>query len=393
MKQKNSKNEYSVSQNLGTYQTGNTTPPKQGNPMVTVLLILVIALGGMLSAMGIINLRLLAALQQQQSVETLPIQLQPDSQTPGSNAASPMETAPSIPQVQVTLPISPNPEDLDSTQEEIQNTILSSQVHVEIPNRETGDGLVVAQQGYILTYAHLVQNAERIYVTLADGSRHRAALVGMDAYCDLAVLYIREGNLTPAQFCGEPDFKNSEKVTALCDDTFSGGTVFISNAPLQVSGRDLPLFMTSATTGENAAFLFNSCGRAIGIVSPRISQYVQAEKEDLAYVLPTVVIKSVVDQLLLQGYVAGRPGIGAQVEEITDLYQNYWQLPDGLRVTSSTGSALQQGDILMQINGHSIQSREDLYHVLRNCQIGQTVEAWVYRDQKVQIITLSITEE
>lgn len=393
MKQKNSKNEYSISRDAGTYQTGNTTPPKQGNPMVTVLLILVIALGGMLSAMGIINLRLLAALQQQQSAETLPVQLQPDGQTPGGNTDSLLETAPSIPWSDVTMEICDNQRDLDSTTAEVQEMILSSQVTVQVPDQEEGIGLVISQQGYILTHAHLLQNAERIYVTLPNGSRYRAALVGSDAYSDLAVLYIRATNLIPAQFCGEPDFKSGEKVTALYQDHFSGGTILISQTPLQIADKKLPLYKTTATTDHDAAFLFNNQGQAIGIISPRINQYVEPDSEDLAYVLPTLAIKHIVDQILQRGFVSGRPGIGAQVEEVTDLYQNYWQLPDGLRITSSSSDQLQQGDILIRINGRSISTIEDLYDMLRNCQIGETVEAQIYRNKKTQIITISINEE
>ena len=393
MKQRNSKNEYMDNHDMGTYQTGNTTPPKQGNPLVTVLLILVIALGGMLSAMGIINLRLLAALQQQQSAETLPVQLQPDGLSPGGNGDSLLETAPSIPWSDVTLEISDCMEDRDSTPSEVQETILSSQVTIQVSGGKSGSGLVVSDRGYVLTYAHLVENAEQIYVILPGGSRYRAALVGLDAYSDLAVLYIRAKNLTPAQFCGEANFKSGEKVTALCQGNFSGGTIFISNTPLEIADQKLPLFRTTATTGCESAFLYNDHGQVIGIISPRIHQYMQPVSEDLAHVLPTVAIKYMVDQILSQGYVSGRPGIGAQVEEITDLYQNYWQLPDGLRITAVSAGGLQSGDILTRINGQSICTTEDLYDVLRNCHIGQEVEVQVYRNKITQSFTITIHEE
>jgi serine protease Do len=345
------------------------------------------------SAMGILNLRLLAPLQQQQSAETLPVQLQPDGQTPGGNTDSLLETAPSIPWSNVTMDICETQRDLHSTTAEVQEMIRSSQVTIQVPDQEDGMGLVISQKGYILTHAHLLQNAERIYVTLSNGTRYRAALVGSDAYTDLAVLYIRASNLIPAQFCGEPDFKGGEKVTALCRDHFSGGTIFISTAPLQIADIKLPLFKTTASTGQDAAFLFNNQGQAIGIISPRISQYVEPDSEDLAYVLPTLAVKHIVDQILQHGFVSGRPGICAQVEEVTDLYQSYWQLPDGLRITSSTCSQLQQGDILICINGKNISTKEDLYDVLRNCQLGQEVEAQIYRNKKTQTITIFINEE
>lgn len=394
MKQKNSKHEYVDVWDSGTYQTGNATPPKKSNPLVAILLMLVIFLGGIASAMGIVNLRLLAALRQQQPTETLPVHLEQDLLAPTAGNSN-LETAPSIPDTDVSMKL----EDSDSLPEQEVNApnavapAEASCVRISVSENGTGNGLVITENGFILTHTHLVEGAERIYVTLSDGTRHRASLVGCDAYSDLAVLYIRAGSLTPALFCGKADFAAGEKVTALCGNLTSGGTVFASDKHLQIADKKLALLKTSAATGEEAGFLLGSNGQVLGIISPRFSQYLGCTGEGLAYVIPSTVIKTVVDQLLRHGFVFGRPGIGATVEEVTDLYQNYWQLPDGLRITTVTNSALEEGDILISINGQRLTNSQDLYNILLSCRIGQKLEAVVYRDGRRQTISLFVNEE
>lgn len=394
MKQKNSKHEYVDVWDAGTYQTGNATPPKKSNPLVAILLMLVIFLGGIASAMGIVNLRLLAALQQQQPTETVPVQLEQDLLAPTTGNSN-LETAPSIPDTDVTMELV-DTDALPEQQLKEPNAVDPADpsiVRISVSENGNGSGLVIAENGFILTHTHLVEGAERIYVTLSNGTRHRAALVGCDAYSDLAVLYIRVRGLTPALFCSKADFAAGEKVTALCGDLVSGGTVFASDKQLQIAEKKLPLLKTSAATGEEAGFLLGSGGQVVGIISPRFSQYLDCTGEGLAYVIPSNAIKTVVDQLLRHGFVSGRPGIGAAVEEVTDLYQNYWQLPDGLRITTVTNSALEEGDILISINGQRLTNSQDLYNILLSCRIGQKLEAVVYRDGRRQTIKVFVNEE
>lgn len=393
MKQKNSKNEYIDVWDAGTYQTGNTTPPKKSNPLVAVLLMLVIFLGGIASALGIINLRLLAQLQQQQPVETLPVQLQPNKEKPSYSDDSALETAPSIPQAEIFMDLTDDlPLETAEPEIDVEAIAASCVVRVQISEDKSGYGLVLSENGYILTYAHLVNQTDRILVTLPDGNVHRAALVGSDAFSDLAVLYIRANGLTKATFSSDEEPETGSKVTALCGSAFSGGTVFAAEKPLDICGRGMPLLKTSAATGENAGFLFNSSGQVLGLISPQIGKYLRSSNEGLAYVIPSASIKAVVDQLLSRGFVAGRPSIGAAVEEVTDLYQNYWKLPDGLRITGVTNSQLKEGDILISINGKKITRAVELYEILISCRIGEKVEAEIYRDGSKITVSLALNE-
>ncbi len=381
----NSKTEQYEVWDAGTYQTGPTTPPKKSNPLVAVLLVMVIFLGGIASALGIINLRLLAALQQQQPMETLPLQLQQGSKPIQSDNAY-LEAVPSIPEQEISMVLT------DPATDKSSDLDTSCIVTINASETVLGYGIVLSEEGYILTFAHLLDQAERVTVTLPGGKVARAAIVGTDAYTDLAVLYINEAGLTAAQFGGKQPPIAGSKVTAICGQLISGGTVFLADNILQIGENRLPLLKTSAATGDEAGFLLSDSNQILGFISPRIIDFLCCSDEDLAYVIPSVSIKAVVDQLLSRGFAAGRPHIGANVEQVTDIYQNYWKLPDGLRITTAHNTTLQEGDILISINGQRITDIGALYRALFACRIGEEVGAVVYRAGEEISVTLLLQE-
>ncbi len=387
-KQKNSKTEHYEIWDAGTYQTGNTTPPKS-SPLVMVLLVLVILLGGMLSAMGIINLRLLAQLQQQKPTETVPILLDPnDSLPPADN--SHLEALPTVPQGSFSLELTT--ENFEVT-EDLMVEAQKSRVTVRISDRESCAGLILTDEGHILTYAHAVANAERILVELPDGRVRRAAVVGCDSFSDLAVIYIQAYGLTPARFSDGRELTPGCKVTAFCGENITGGTIFATESHLTIGTQNYPMLKTSAATGNTAGSLWGTYGQVVGIISPRISLFLNDSEEETAFVIPCVTVKSIVDQLLNQGFVSGRPYLGAQVEEVTLIHQNYWQLPSGLRITHNVNDALQDGDILVRLQGQPVQTVDKLYELLFSCQVGQSCQVQLYRDGRLITVSMTLLEE
>jgi serine protease Do len=131
----------------------------------------------------------------------------------------------------------------------------------------------------------------------------------------------------------------------------------------------------------------------VGIISPRISLFLHNSEEETAFVIPSITVKQIVDQLLQQGFVSGRPSLGARVEEVTPIHQNYWQLPEGLRITHSTNPALLDGDILVSLQESTVHTIDDLYEMLFACRVGQSCRAQVYRDGYLVDVSLTLLEE
>ena len=173
----------------------------------------------------------------------------------------------------------------------------------------------------------------------------------------------------------------------------TGGTVFATESRLTIGQSQYPMLKTSAASGNTAGSLWGTYGQVVGIISPRISLYLHDSEEETAFVIPSITVKQIVDQLLQQGFVSGRPSLGARVEEVNPIHQNYWQLPEGLRITHSTNPALLDGDILVSLQGSSVHSIDDLYELLFACRVGQSCQAQVYRNGEITDISLILSEE
>jgi S1-C subfamily serine protease len=387
-KQKNSKTEQFEIWDAGHYQTGNTTPPKS-SPLVMALLVLVIFLGGMLSGMGIVNLRQLAQMQPTQPTQTVPILLDPNASGPQTDNSL-LEALPTLPEGEFSLELT---REDGETDENAPQAAQKSRVTVRISDRESCAGLVITKAGHILTYAHAVANAERILVDLPDGRVRRAALVGYDSFSDLAVICISAYGLAPARFSDGNELTPGCKVAAFCGNEVTGGTVFATESRLTIGEAQYPMLKTSAATGNVSGSLWGTNGQVVGIISPRISLFLHDSEEETAFVIPSITVKQIVDQLLNQGFVSGRPSLGARVEEVTPVHQNYWQLPEGLRITHSKNAALLDGDILVELTGKPVHTANDLYELLFACKVGQSCDAKVYRDGNFVAITLTLPEE
>ena len=387
-KQKNSKTEQFEIWDAGHYQTGNTTPPKS-SPLGMALLVLVIFLGGMLSGMGILNLRQLAQMQPTHPTETVPILLDPNASGPQTDNSL-LDALPKVPEGEFSLELTREDGETDQNADQAAQ---KSRVTVRISDRESCAGLVITEAGHILTYAHAVANAERILVELPDGRVRRAALVGYDSFSDLAVICISAYGLTPARFSDGNELTPGCKVAAYCGGEVTGGTVFATQSRLTIGDKNYPMLKTSAASGNTAGSLWGPNGQVVGIISPRISLFLHDSEAETAFVIPSITVKQIVDQLLQQGFVSGRPSLGARVEEVTPIHQNYWQLPEGLRITHSTNPALLDGDILVSLQESTVHTIDDLYEMLFACRVGQSCRAQVYRNGYLVDVSLTLLEE
>lgn len=387
-KQKNSKTEQFEIWDAGTYQTGNTTPPKS-SPFGMAVLVAVIFFSGMLSAFGIVNLRQISQMQPTQPTQTVPILLDPNDSLPQLDPGY-LDVVPELPTGNFSLTLW---REEDEAPEITENAAVNSRVTVRVSDRESCAGLIITEAGHILTYAHMVANAERILVELKDGRVRRAALVGYDSFTDLAVICIDAYGLIPSRFSTGQELTPGCKVAAVCSGKVTGGTVFATQSRLTIGQSQYPMLKTSAASGNTAGSLWGTLGQVVGIISPRISLYLHDSEEETAFVIPSITVKQIVDQLLQQGFVSGRPSLGARVEEVTPIHQNYWQLPEGLRITHSVNPSLLDGDILVSLQGRTVHTIDDLYELLFACRVGQSCKAQVYREGKILDISLTLSEE
>lgn len=409
--------EYTPLQDSDTYQTGSVKAPSGSSAMIALLLSVIVLLMGLFTAMGLINVRMFRQLLDQPD-PTMPLSKEPLPVPTGSQQSVHLSDAPlpSIPDnrtVELALEQAPHyfgqpSEDMQETAQDVyaQNADSLVQVYCLTHNNstQTGIGVVLTADGYLLTNAHVVDSASRITVLLSDGTPLRAALVGSDPFTDLAVLYVQARNLVPARFCftqnlqvTEPTFALEKLASGSAEPSMVISGVFGTDQMVSRNNSSLSLLQTFQ--GAEQGPVFNSNGQIIGMHSGRIAGYFDPEDtQGLGLVIPSDEICKVVSQLTDQGHIPGRPHLGMDVEKISTVYQNYWGLPGGMMLTHiHPGSTAQQqglrpGDILLALDGQAITSREELYQLLYSKEPGERIIAVIYRDQTKFTVELTVGE-
>ena len=403
------------------YGTGRTHPPKNHGGTIAVLLVIVIFLGGLVSVLGILNVKLFAQLKEQskEQNDSLSVVAQFDE--------SRIETAPATGQTDPVLDssgthahlqLTPTPDSTPNIPQEgglsLQD-IYAENIHSVVSiscfypgGSNTGTGVVLSSDGYIVTNHHVVENAHTVSIDLTDGRTFPATLIGADAVSDLAVLHIKADTLIPAKFGDSASLKVGDSVAAIGDPlgkslrgTFTNGIVSAINRDVTVGGRTMTLIQTNAAlnSGNSGGPLINCFGQVIGINTMKIGNFVDsAGVEGIGFAIPSSTVKVIVDQLINQGYVSGRPTLGIRGESVSLFYQRYYMMPPGLFITEldphsdAAKKGIQTDDILMSINGSYVSSMDDLNQVLYGCEVGETVEAIIYRAGKQYRVYLTLSE-
>jgi len=272
----------------------------------------------------------------------------------------------------------------------------------------TGTGVILSTDGYIVTNAHVVDGAGSIDVQLTDNRILAATLIGSDEISDLAVLQIDANDLVPAQFGDSAQLRVGDTVAAIGDPlgvkyrgTYTDGIVSAINRDVDMDGRTMTLIQTNAAlnSGNSGGPLINCYGQVIGINTMKIGAFADsAGVEGIGFAIPSVTVKDIVDQLITQGYVSGRPTLGIEGEALSSFYQHYYRLPAGLYITQvlpgsdAHAKGIQDGDMLLSVDDRRIATMDELKAVLFDREVGETVEAIIYRAGERYRVQLTLGE-
>ena len=262
--------------------------------------------------------------------------------------------------------------------------------------------------GYIVTNCHVVEDAREITVQLSDDRTFSARLIGADSISDLAVLHIQADDLIPAEFGDSANLQVGEQVVAIGDPlgielrgTMTDGIISAINRDITVEGRTMTLIQTNAAlnSGNSGGPLINRYGQVIGINTMKISAFTDdAGVEGLGFAIPSATMKDIVDQLIENGYVSGRPTLGLSCEVLSSMYRHYYRLPDGLYINAveknspAAKAGIAQGDVLISINGTAVTDLDTYNGILYSQQVGDTVTLVIYRSGREYTVKLTLAE-
>ena len=396
----------------GVYGTGSTQPPKSHRAVIALLLVMVIFLGGITTAMSILNIRLFRELHQKEDALTVAYAVQ--EQATQAEETLPPETPAAEPAQRATMDIQRGASKTEGalSLQEIYEKNIPSVVSITsntASGTSTGTGVIVSDAGYLVTNYHVVRQAQSIDVKLTDERELAASVVGEDPVSDLAVLYIAADGLTPAQFGDSDTLRVGDSVVAIGDPlgvelrgTMTDGIVSAISRDVQVDGRTMNLIQTNAAlnSGNSGGPLINSMGQVIGINTMKIGAFADSSGvEGLGFAIPSATVQEIVNQLLTQGYVSGRPWLGVEGESFSAFYQRFYRIPRGVYITSvQSGSpaetaGLLTSDIIVSADGTAVSDMEDLDSLLYAHVPGDTMTLTVYRSGRQGDVTVTLTEK
>ena len=402
------------SQDSWEYGTGSTQPPKSRGGLIAALLIAVIFLTGIVTVLGILNIRLVKKMGAPFPVrepgisfsdaETRPLATDPTEAAMEADAfGMDLQSVPVPPEAPVQGQLT-----LQQIYQQNISSVVSISCHVS-GGASSGTGVVLTAEGYLVTNAHVIEGAQDIQVLLTDGRQFLAQVVGRDTVTDLAVLRIDAEGLTPAVFGDSDQAVVGDTVVAIGDPlgvqlrgTMTDGIISAINRDLEVDGRVMTLLQTNAAlnSGNSGGPLINLYGQVIGINTMKIGSFVStAGAEGLGFAIPSTTVKTIVDQLIGQGYVSGRPLLGLSGESLSPFYQHYYLLPAGLYITAvEAGSpadlaGILPRDILLTLDGIPVSSQDDLDRLLMDRQVGDSVTLTLYRAGQQGRVELTLTED
>jgi len=272
-----------------------------------------------------------------------------------------------------------------------------------ITEKGSGSGVIIDSRGYIVTNHHVIEGASEIIVSLADGRKVEAKLVGSDSRTDLAVLKINADNLTVAVLGNSTKLRTGELVVAIGNPlgiefarSVTAGVVSATERTLTIGDRQFRLIQTDAAInpGNSGGALVNSRGEVIGINSAKL---VIQGVEGMGFAIPISDAKPIIDELINKGYVS-RPYLGIAGRVIDEITAKREKIPQGIEVIQlvlrgpAQKAGIEQMDIITAINGQEVKDFTGLTSILEKHKPGDQVTVTVDRDGKKLDLTLTLGE-
>jgi serine protease Do len=268
-----------------------------------------------------------------------------------------------------------------------------------------GSGWVIDEDGLIVTNNHVVENADSVTVTMADGRTFPAETVRADSLSDLAIVKVDAGNLPAAKVGNSDTLLVGDWVVAIGNSLGMGisatsGIVSAKGVSLSVSAgqtqEDLIQTDAAINPGNSGGPLVNMAGEVIGINSIKIAQ---VGVEGMGYAISSNTAKPIIQQLVQQGYVI-RPwlGVGLYTVDQYAILRYSLAVDKGAFITEvAAGSpaaeaGIEVGDVITGFEGEEITSADDLIQAIHASEIGQSVEITFWRGEAQNTTRATLVE-
>lgn len=417
---------YSDYQSSAAFNGFDEPPKRRGEAFFRVIVIILLIL---LIALVMLLLREKSVQQVVESATPAPAEatLPPAAgsmETPRPTATPVVDASRPLPSMDGVAPSlafdSENP--IPDIFEAVSPSVVGILNYVELPIGDTrmltlygsGTGFVISSEGYVLTNAHVIENAVVVTVKLSDGREIDAEIIGRDLETDVAVLRIDATGIKPLACGNSDDLRVGEYVLAIGNpldsdrlaNTLTFGILSAKSREITIDSYTNEYLQTDAAInyGNSGGPLLNMKGEVIGVNSAKSmtagydSYGNRVSAEGIGFALPINRVLTIMDQLVKNGTIV-RPGIGITVTTVTEVISKNENIPVGAYVEGvvkdgpADKGGLKAGDVIVEANGEKIVEQSELIAIVGKCAIGDELKLNVCREGKYLDVAIVIANK
>lgn len=293
----------------------------------------------------------------------------------------------------------------DSVVEITTEVVTTNNFMRQYISQGAGSGVIISEDGYIVTNNHVIGDSSKVTVTLRSGESYEAQIKGSDSKIDVAILKIDAKGLKPATFADSDALVVGQPAVAIGNPlgqlggTVTDGIISALNRDITIDGETHNLLQTNAAInpGNSGGGLFNANGELIGLVVAKSSG---SDVEGLGFAIPSNDVKFVVDELSQYGYVRGRADLGMSLIDIDSLQMAlmYKVSQTGVYVSkvndgsNAQAAGFETGDCILSVNSTEVKTASDVESIIDSSAVGDKVSFVVLRDRQNVSIDMTLSE-
>lgn len=290
---------------------------------------------------------------------------------------------------------------VEITTETVQRGSMMQQYIVQ----GAGSGVIISEDGYLITNNHVINNASKITVRLKNLDSYNATLIGTDSDMDVALLKIEATGLVPVVIGDSSALQVGQKCVAIGNPlgelggTVTEGIISALDRNIMLNNMNMTLLQTDAAInpGNSGGGLFNIKGELIGLVVAKSSG---EAVEGLGFAIPSNNVKPVVQDLSNYGYVKGKPYLGVSLIDINSMQS---AIKNGVlqlgvyiaQVAENSGAqnaGLQKGDCILSIDSTPVSTAAEVQQIVKSHKVGDVINVEILRSNQKQTIPVTLGE-